>query len=452
MAVILAAQDSVHLHSEQSVHARSIGGQPVAARVRAVLREAGVGPLACVVGDRQEQVRSALGEDMAYVLQEERLGTGHAARQAASFLESRRGLTLVVPGDAPLLTTATVRRALETFVAEDLDCLLLVAKAGEPGGIRLLTAEAADEIVAVRRSAAGTERELEVSSGFYVFRTTMLLSVLGRMRFAEDGRLDLAACLPILVADGRRAATLGMPPAEARHVRSVGDLVFVERILSQREAQRLLDAGVELLRPETSVIEAGVKVAPDTRIAPDVTLLGSTEIGTGCRIERGVVLENARIGAGSHVGPHSVIRYSEVGKDCDIGPGVCLRDGAWIDRKTRIAAGAEIANAVVGRRVQIEARAFLVDCDVGSDSRIGAGTVTANHDTGGQSQRTTIGQMVVVGSNATLVAPLEIGDNAVVAAGSVITESVGAFALAIARQRQMTVDGWVRRRRLRRGG
>ncbi|MDI9469087.1 MAG: NTP transferase domain-containing protein [Bacillota bacterium] len=448
----MAAQDAQRLNSKQSVHARSIGGRTVAARVREVLKEAGVCALACVVGDRQEQVRAALGEDMAYVLQEERLGTGHAARQAASFLESRDGLTLVVPGDAPLLTTATVKRALATFSAESLDCLLLVARAGEPAGIHLLTPEAADEVVAVRRSAAGTERELEVSSGFYVFRTAMLLSVLGRMRFAADGRLDLAACLPILVADGRRVATLGMPPAEARHVRTVGDLVFAERILSQREAQRLLDAGVELQRPETSIIEAGVEVAADTRIAPDVTLLGDTEIGPGCHIERGVVLENARIGAGCHIGPHTVIRFSELGKDCDIGPAVCLRDGAWIDRKTRIAAGAEIANAVIGRRVVIEAHVSLVDCDVGSDSRIGAGTVTANYDTGGQSQRTSIGQMVVVGSNTTLVAPLEIGDNAVIAAGSVITEPVGSFALAIARQRQSTMDDWVRRQRMRRGG
>lgn len=452
-AVVLAAQDSEALHSDVAVHARPLAGQPVAVHVRDALLEAGVTALACVVGERQDQVRLALGEDMAYVLQDQRRGTGHAALQAASFLESRGGLTLIVPGVSPLITAASLRGAIDYAIAEGLDALLLTAQSSDPRQRDLVRRDEKGRPAGIECAPEGDRRAgqpSEISSGIYLFRSSILLSLLGKLGSSRDPRVDLSALLPLLEAEGRRYASWQIPEDEVLSIRTMQDFSHAEALLSLRHARRLMDAGVEILRPESSIFEAGVAVGRDARIAPGVSLRGETRIGARCVIERGAVIEHSRIGNDVYIGANAVISHSEIGDGCHVAPFAHLHSGCWMDRDGRVGAHADISNAIIGQGVRIESSVHICDADIGSESQIGSSTVTVYRDAAGRTGRTTVGQMALVGSGSELVAPLEIGDHAVVACGSTVTESVASFDLAIARSRQTSIPDWVRHRLNRR--
>ncbi len=487
-AVILAAQDCAALHSKQALHARKLAGSTVLGVLRKTLAQLGVRDVACVVGEHQEQVRKALGEDMAYVLQEERRGTGHAVLQVTSFLESRDGLTLILPGDNPLVRPETLQQAIRVMSEKALDALLLTAQAPLGAPLDWVEYDAAGEVLAVHRAelhkielspteAEGSEsanapfglkprlpgaaslvaddravsRQRPVSSGIFIFRTPMLLSALGQLgsQNPADGRLDLTQTFPILRAVGRQVATLDIPLDEVRHIRSLADFSMAQRLLSWRQAERLMAEGVEIQQPESSLFEGDIQVGRDTVIEPHVILRGDVQIGEDVRICSGAQIYQTKIGQGSSIAPHTVIEDSEIGANCQIGPNSYLQAGTELQDDCLLAAGCHLANCQLGARVEVEAHARLVDVEVGSDCRIGAGCNTVNRKLNGQSARTVLGSMVVLGSQSSLLAPVHIGDQAVVGSLSVITEDVPPLALAIARQRQENQHEWVRQRLLR---
>jgi bifunctional UDP-N-acetylglucosamine pyrophosphorylase/glucosamine-1-phosphate N-acetyltransferase len=235
-------------------------------------------------------------------------------------------------------------------------------------------------------------------------------------------------------------------PAELLGINTRVELADADRILRQRKAHQLMLSGVTIERPETVCIDASVSAGADTVIEPFTRLLGRTRIGEDCRIGAGSILENAELADRVIIGPYTLIADSRIDAGANVGPFARLRMHAHAEADTRIGNFVELKNTRLGAGAKSQHLAYLGDAQIGAGSNIGAGTITCNYD-GEKKHATTIGDGAFVGSNSTLVAPVEIGDGSYIAAGSVITEEVPPGALALGRERQVNKPGWVEKRR-----
>ncbi len=214
--------------------------------------------------------------------------------------------------------------------------------------------------------------------------------------------------------------------------------------MNGRNISRYVEQGVEFIDAEQTFVEASVEIGPGTVIWPGSVLTGDTKIGKKAVIGANSVIESSQIGDKTVV-KQAVISNSFVGKRCEIGPYAHLHEGAWLERDIKVGSGADISNAIIGHGAVIDPKVLIKDADIGDGVRMGAGAVTVNEDARGKSYRTTIGPLAMIGSNASLVAPVDIEANSYIAAGSVITGHVPEFALAVGRSRQTNIEDWVRR-------
>ncbi|HEX6201698.1 MAG TPA: bifunctional UDP-N-acetylglucosamine diphosphorylase/glucosamine-1-phosphate N-acetyltransferase GlmU, partial [Thermoanaerobaculia bacterium] len=286
------------------------------------------------------------------------------------------------------------------------------------------------------------------NAGFYAFRAPDLWGYLDRLSGDNvQGELYLTDAPKLAADDGRpvRAVALG-EVAESWGINSRRDLARVHVALLRRHLDALMDAGVTVLDPARTVVEATVAVGPDTVLHPGVTLLGATTVGAGCELHAGAWLRDAAVGDGAVVLPYTVIDGAEVGAGCRVGPFARLRPGTRLAEECRVGNFVEIKNARLGAGAKANHLAYLGDAEVGDGANVGAGVVTCNYD-GRKKHRTTIGRGAFVGSDTMLVAPVTVGDEATTAAGSVITHDVPPGALGVGRARQKNVSGWSERRR-----
>jgi bifunctional UDP-N-acetylglucosamine pyrophosphorylase/glucosamine-1-phosphate N-acetyltransferase len=290
----------------------------------------------------------------------------------------------------------------------------------------------------------------ELNAGFYCFSTGPLWQALGELRTDNPhGEYYLTDTIALLAQRGERVRSFHLDDTdEILGINDRVELVEVDRLIRQRKVRSLLENGVTIYNSESVVIDNDVEVGADTVIEAGVHLLGATRIGAECRIRTGSILDNARIGDGVTVKPYCVLESAEVGAAAQIGPYSRLREGAQIADEAHIGNFVEVKKSKVGRGTKAMHLAYLGDAEVGAKVNIGAGTITCNYD-GQKKHRTGIGDGSFVGSNSTLVAPVEIGAGAYVGAGSVITEAVPAESLALGRSRQTVKEGWVKKRRAR---
>jgi bifunctional UDP-N-acetylglucosamine pyrophosphorylase/glucosamine-1-phosphate N-acetyltransferase len=444
--VIMAAGKGTRLKSRRPKVLHEIGGKPLLAHVIAAAeRIVPAAHIFAVVGHQAERVRAAVA------------ATGHAIQCAADAIKDYEN-TLVLSGDVPLIQTETLEKLWKFHQMQHAAMTILTAAPEDPTGYgRVLRAgpESAEVTAIVeQRDLKAEHGDLdglrEINSGIYVFRTKALLEHLPRLTANNSaGELYLTDMAALLRASGERVVAIEAPDAvEILGANTIAELVALDQTLRMATAKRLMAEGVTIFRPETCVIDADVQIAPDTVIEPFVQLLGKTVIGSECRIRSYSVLENCVLGDAVLVRQSCVMVESKVASGAQIGPFSRLREGTELGENVHVGNFVETKNAVLGKGTKANHLAYIGDAEVGGGTNIGAGVITANYD-GVRKSKTKIGSKVFVGSDSILVAPISVGDGALIGAGSTITRDVPADALAVGRARQVTKEGWAASKRMR---
>lgn len=447
IVVILAAGKGTRLKSGLPKVLHQAGGRSLLEHVIRACQPLGARGTIVVTGYQSAQV-AAVAESFGAqtVLQSPQNGTGHALLAAREAIPEDAVRVLVVPGDAPLVRTETLVALLAAQATARASAAVLTAKLAAPEGYgRIVRGTGGDVAAIVEEKSASPERRAtcEVNSGIYWFRLARLWPVLERVRPDNlHHEIYLTDAIALLHDHGDRVAALCADDArEILGCNTRAELAGVDRIFRERKATALMEAGVTLYLPETIFIDAGVEAGMDTVIQPGVHLLGRTRIGARCTIGAGCVLLNADIADDVEIKPHSLVLNSRLGAGSGVGPFAHLRDGAELRPGARIGNFVEVKKSIIGEGTKAMHLSYIGDATVGESTNIGAGTITCNYD-GKRKNPTTIGDRVFIGSGTELVAPINVGSGAYVAAGSTITGDVPADSLAIARSRQENKPGW----------
>jgi bifunctional UDP-N-acetylglucosamine pyrophosphorylase/glucosamine-1-phosphate N-acetyltransferase len=449
--VILAAGKGTRLKSDLAKVLHRAGGRTLVEHVVRACQPLGAKTLV-VIGHQGEDVRTAVTPlGASTVLQRPQNGTGHAMLIAREAIGTSPRLALVLPGDAPLIRTDTLRALLDAHRTGRAAATILTAQLGDPVGYGRIVRNPDGSVVAIaeEKSASPSERDIhEVNSSIYCFTLEKLWPCIAEVRPENIHReIYLTDAIALLNQKGERV--IAFEAADAREIlgcNTRAELAEVDRAFRARKAAALMDAGVTIYLPETVLIDPDVEVGRDTVIEPAVQLLGKTKIGARCTIQTGSVLTNAVLDDNVLVRQHSVVASSHLGAGAIIGPFAHLRDSAELRPGARVGNFVEVKKSVLGEGVKAMHLSYLGDATIGRDTNVGAGTITCNYD-GVKKNPTRIGERVFVGSDTALVAPISVGDGAYIAAGSTVTEDIPADALAIARGRQVNKPGWVAARR-----
>ncbi len=446
--VVLAAGKGTRMKSATPKVLHEAAGLPLIEWVLRLARSLDPQSITAVVGHGAEAVRAAVEPaGVRCVIQEPQLGTGHALLQAQPLLEQATGRVLLLSGDVPLLTTASVTRLLDAQRTARAALVVATAEVPDPTGYgRMIRGEGgALERIVEHRDATPAEREVrEINSGVYVFDLAPLFAALARLQSANaQGEYYLPDLVDIHRRDGR--AVVAVPLADADEIRGINtraELAEVARILRARINGAHMAAGVTMVDPSTAYIGPDVRIGQDTILHPGVILDGATAIGAGCEVHGGARISDSTLGEGVTVLNHSVVEHAQVGNGARLGPFARIRPDSVLGQDVHVGNFVEIKKSELGQGTKVGHLSYLGDASVGAGVNVGAGTITCNYD-GRKKHRTVIGDGAFVGSDSTLVAPVRVGDRAYVAAGSAITEDVPDGALGIARSRQNNKTGWV---------
>jgi bifunctional UDP-N-acetylglucosamine pyrophosphorylase/glucosamine-1-phosphate N-acetyltransferase len=453
--VILAAGKGTRLRSRRAKVLHRAGGRALVEHVVRAARELGA-PVFVVVGHQGEEVAKLVEPVGARtILQEPQGGTGHALQVTRGALENFRR-AIVVPGDAPLVRAETLAALARTHQAAGAAATVLTAVLDDPSGYGRILREPDGAVRAIVEQKAASETELairEINSGMYCFELGTLWSLIGDLRPENVHReLYLTDVVALLNLRGERvAAQRAEDPKEILGCNTRRELADVDRVFRRRKVDALMAAGVTFYLPETALLDPDVEIGADTVIEPCVELLGATRIGAGVTVSTGCVIADSVIEDDAFIRPHSLVVASRLGRGVVVGPFAHLRDGAEVAAGARVGNYVEMKKSRLGEGSKAMHLTYLGDAKIGRDTNIGAGTITCNYD-GVRKNPTTIGSRVFIGSGTELVAPVEVGDGAYVAAGSTVTESVPPDSLAIARAQQVTKRDWARARRAKLAG
>jgi bifunctional UDP-N-acetylglucosamine pyrophosphorylase / glucosamine-1-phosphate N-acetyltransferase len=449
--VILAAGKGTRLKSSQAKVLHRAGGRALVEQVLRTCAPLKVRRTVAIVGHQAEQVTAVaepLGADC--ILQQPQRGTGHAMQVARRALGAAK-IAVVLPGDAPLIRTETLRAMVAAHRAGNASATVLSAIVSDPSGYGrvLRKSETAVQAIVEESQLTGEQRDInEINSSIYCFTLETLWPALAQAKPNNKHReLYLTDAVGVLAAAGQVVlAHVADDPREALGCNTRADLAEVDRIFRERKSAELMEAGVSIQLPETVLVDADVSAGEDTLLEAGVQLLGKTKIGSRCRIRTGSVIADSVLGDEVSVEPYSYIVESRLDEGVTAGPFARLRTGTHLKRGSRVGNFVETKKVVVGEGAKVPHLTYLGDAQVGAKTNIGAGTITCNYD-GFQKHTTTIGKGVFIGSDSTLVAPVRIGDGAYVAAGSAITENVPAEGLGIARGRQVNKPRWAAKKR-----
>ena len=421
----MAAGLGTRMRSDVPKHLHPILGRRMVDWVLNSAKALGADPIVVVTAPATADM---FGE-LEVAVQEVPLGTGDAVRSARRTLEGRVDNVLVLSGDTPLLTPDLLGALFDTHEREGAWATVLSFEPDDPKQYGRVLRDADGGLAAIveHRDATSEQRAVrEVNSSIYIFSADRLWPVLDRLSpHNAQGELYLTDSVALLVADGGRVAVhKGGDPMETEGVNTRAELAEAAAALRDRINSAHMLAGVTIVDPQTTWIDAETTVEPDAVIHPFTVIRGAT-----------------RVAAGAEVGPHAVLIDSIVGPDVLVGPFCYLRPGTVLEAGAKAGTFVEIKNSVIGERTKVPHLTYLGDADVGADTNIAAGNITANQEHSRVKERTAIGRNVRTGVDNAFVAPVTIGDDAWIAAGSVITEDVPPGALAIARATQVNKEG-----------
>jgi bifunctional UDP-N-acetylglucosamine pyrophosphorylase/glucosamine-1-phosphate N-acetyltransferase len=409
-------------------------------------REAGAGRVAAIISPGQD-ISAGLPDGVETVEQPQADGTGGAIRAALPLIEESETV-LVLSGDVPLISTETIAELLEAHAATDAAATMLTIELDDPGSYgRVLRGKggAVERVVEAKAAGDADPEQLairEVNAGTYAFDAAPLAAAL--VALSNDnaqGEYYLPDIFPALREGGHAvAAHVAEDVAVTMGVNNRVDLATVEAEARSRLLEAHMLAGVTVVDPGSTWIDAGVEIDADARIEPGTTLRGETSVGAHAVVGPLTTLVDSAVGVESNV-VHSYLVECEVRDGCSVGPFAYLRPGAILDAGAKAGTFVEVKNSHIGKSAKVPHLAYIGDADVGAGSNIGAGTITANYD-GFRKSRTVIGVDVRLGVDTMLIAPVEVGDSAYTGAGAVIKDDVPQGALAVSENAQRNIDGY----------
>jgi bifunctional UDP-N-acetylglucosamine pyrophosphorylase/glucosamine-1-phosphate N-acetyltransferase len=456
--VIMAAGKGTRLKSRRAKVLHEIAGKPLLAHViHAATKIVPAHDIHVIVGHQAENVQKAVAHmGVQFVLQAEQRGTGHAIMCARDQVKGYDNL-LVLSGDVPLIRPETIAAVRDFHLAKKAAMTILTAVPDDPHGYgRVIRATAvSDKVKAIVEQKALSKSQMnarEINSGIYAFASKPLFTNIDRLStdnaHKEFYLTDMAALL--VKAKANVVALQAKDAAEVLGANTLAELAFLDAALRLRKCNELMAAGVSIYRPETCVIDPDVTIQPDTIIEPYVQLLGKTSIGSDCRIRSFSVISDSQLADNVLVRPGCIIDQSQIAAGALLGPYSHLRPQSEIGEGAHVGNFVETKKTRIGKGSKANHLTYLGDAEIGEGVNIGAGTITCNYD-GTHKHVTIIEDGAFVGSDSTLVAPVRIGRQAYVAAGSSITDDVPEGALALGRARQTTKEGWAAQRRQRNG-
>ncbi len=429
-----------------------VAGAPMVDYVLATARALDPATITLVVGHDADTVRDRLASrcGVRFVLQEPQLGTGHALRQTEPVFSGVTGTLLLLYGDVPLLTAATLGRLLDRHQATRAAATVLTASFEDPFGYGRIVRERGEIArIVEQRDATDEERRIrEVNAGIYAFDMDPLFGALARIAPANAQReYYLPDLVSIYRREGRAVATVQVEnPSEIRGINSRKELADVSRIVRRQRNEALMAAGVTFEDPDTTYVGPDVEIGADTILHPGVLLEGRTRIGVSCEIHANVRIVDSTVGDRATIFNFCMINGARVAAGARVGPFAHLRPEADVREGAHVGNFVELKKTVLGAGSKANHLAYLGDATIGERVNIGAGTITCNYD-GERKHPTVVQDGAFIGSDTTLVAPVTVGEGAYVAAGSSIVKDVPPGALGIARGMQVNKEGWVAKKK-----
>ncbi|MBE1447178.1 bifunctional UDP-N-acetylglucosamine diphosphorylase/glucosamine-1-phosphate N-acetyltransferase GlmU [Paenibacillus sp. OAS669] len=450
MGIVLAAGQGKRMKSKLYKVLHPVCGKPMVGHVVTVLEQLQTQRTVVVVGHGAESVKAYLGDRAEYALQEKQLGTGHAVLQAKELLGNEDGLTVVLYGDTPLVTTESVQEMIRVHQEKGAAATVMTAIFDNPFGLGRIIRDAQGRVsrIVEQKDCNAEEREIkEINSGMYCFTNRKLFDALSKVK-NDNAQQEyyLTDVIGILVNEGDIVEAYCTP--DAMETLGVNDRVALseaEQLMKARINRGHMLNGVTLIDPANTYIEADVQIGSDTVILPGSVLKGNTVIGEDCVIGPQADITDCKLGNQIQV-KHSVLSEAEVGDGTAIGPFAYLRPGSKLGSNVKIGDFVEIKNAKLDDDVKVSHLSYIGDAVVGKNVNFGCGAITVNYD-GFNKQLTEVEEDAFIGSNVNLIAPVKIGKGAYVVAGSTITHNVEANDLAIARERQVNKSGYAEKLR-----
>ncbi|NQD97546.1 bifunctional UDP-N-acetylglucosamine diphosphorylase/glucosamine-1-phosphate N-acetyltransferase GlmU [Staphylococcus xylosus] len=447
-AIVLAAGKGTRMKSKKYKVLHDVAGKSMIEHVVDNVKQSGVEQLVTIVGHGAQNVKETLGDASLYSFQEEQLGTAHAVKMASEHLKDKQGTTLVVCGDTPLITAATLKSMIEHHENTKAQATVLSATADNPFGYGRILRDSVQRLTKIveQKDASETERQInEISSGIFAFDNQVLFEKLELVRNENAQReYYLPDVLSLILEDKGNVEIYHTDDFE--EIMGVNDRVMLseaEKAFKKRTNEHHMRNGVTIVDPATTYIGADVIIGEDTVIEPGVKIAGNTVIGEDTIVGQYTEITNSEIGSNVTI-KQSVINEAIVGNHAKIGPFAQLRPGADLGEKVKVGNFVEVKKSVVKTGAKLPHLSYIGDAEIGERTNVGCGSITVNYD-GINKFKTIIGNDSFIGCNTNLVAPITLGDRSFIAAGSTITDNVPQDSLALARARQTTKEGYLKK-------
>jgi bifunctional UDP-N-acetylglucosamine pyrophosphorylase/glucosamine-1-phosphate N-acetyltransferase len=452
-ALVLAAGKGTRMKSEHVKVLHEAGGVPLIDWPVAAAKEAGACRIVLIAGHQAEKVQAHFSNDPAisFALQEEQLGTGHAVACARSALGGFTGTVLILCGDVPLIRAETLSAMLDAHRARKAELTVLTTHVANPFGYGRIVKREGGRIIRIVEQKDATPEELqitEINSGIYCVEAGFLFDAVARLS-NDNAQKEYYLTDIVKQAAEKDLMSLAFPISDADEVMGVNDrvqLAAAGAVLRRRINEALMLSGVTMIDPTACYIDRSVTIGSDTIIHPNVHIFGRTVIGKGCVIEPSVVIKNCVIAEKVTIKAGSVMTDSTIGEEAAIGPMAHLRPDSQLGPHVKIGNFVETKKIIMGEGSKASHLTYLGDASIGRDVNIGCGTITCNYD-GVKKHRTVIGDGVFVGSDVQFVAPITVGANSLIAAGTTVTQDIPPDSLALARVPQVNKIDWVKKKR-----
>jgi bifunctional UDP-N-acetylglucosamine pyrophosphorylase / glucosamine-1-phosphate N-acetyltransferase len=450
--LILAAGKSTRMKSKYAKVLHRAGGATLIDHVLRAARSVST-DITIVIGHSADKVRELLPESR-FVEQKEQLGTGHAVMSAGDEFKSYAGNLLVLPGDVPLVSAKTLEALAEFHAKGGYSASILTTELPDPDGYGRIVRKTDNEVESIVEHRDANPEVLkirEINSSIYVFDAPSLFEALAKVGTNNSqGEFYLTDAIGILVSSRKKVGAFRIDNSEeVLGINTRQELAAVDRLMRRNKCDTLMTNGVTIIDPDSTFIDVDVHIGPDTVIHPWVQIQGQTFIGEDVTIHSFTRITNSKIGARSVVLNGCVINSSTLGEQVSVGPYAHLRIDVALAERVKVGNFVELKKASLGAGTKSMHLAYLGDATIGENVNVGAGTITCNYD-GFQKHPTVIEDGAFIGTDSQLIAPVRIGKNAYIAAGSSITDDVPPDSLAIARGRQAVKEGWVKERKKKR--